>query len=595
MNIDEILKFSQENKKIYFKNNNFRTELFKDKNHYYFVWLVQGLKNEEVLYLLDDDIITFLEKDSRREDKLNAIMTSDNPYVNSFLKKERVIKMIIESYDRLRSYISYLDADFARAFFNYIIDHDLSYLSDLKEDVQLIVIKENLTILKEKKLPIDFLLNLSKNVVEFLLNNDLYFLTLLVNARADDIDVIVRKGVTLPIQVQTSKIVIDSYLKITDINKSWDYINNLENNPYLKNSIVEKRRKKYTEEINNVNSQLEIFAEYIPILEGKTRFQDPLLNFKLSKLSGKGEILAFLQEITITKMLEQTVDTFYQDLTYNFLKNVEILLSFVSQIPDNIIPSARLDIYKKFLTYYNLTTRERIELFNTLNNGQNHVEEFYDDFRKCKDYSYQMLKDSLIDISHLPVAETIEKINVYKLDGEDFKILVSSTLFPRENGDYPDYIWFEGRKKTVSTSLIGEENLQVFGDYKSGVILGFADFDPQNIMITYHGDAYTNENGTNTVSQLYTPDGLINATESYNEILVNERKEALKPSYVICYDDVKEGDIKAAKLLGGIPLIVINTKKYKFKKNYHADRETYKSPAQLYNITSYRDITYKKR
>lgn len=260
MNIDEILQFSQENKKIYFKNNNFRTELFKDKNHYYFVWLVQGLKNEEVLYLLDDDIITFLEKDSRREDKLNAIMTSDNPYVNSFLKKERVIKMIIESYDRLRSYISYLDADFARAFFNYIIDHDLSYLSDLKEDVQLIVIKENLTILKEKKLPIDFLLNLSKNVVEFLLNNDLYFLTLLVNARADDIDVIVRKGVTLPIQVQTSKIVIDSYLKITDINKSWDYINNLENNPYLKNSIVEKRRKKYTEEINNVNSQLEIFA-----------------------------------------------------------------------------------------------------------------------------------------------------------------------------------------------------------------------------------------------------------------------------------------------------------------------------------------------
>ena len=106
MNIDEILQFSQENKKIYFKNNNFRTELFKDKNHYYFVWLVQGLKNEEVLYLLDDDIITFLEKDSRREDKLNAIMTSDNPYVNSFLKKERVIKMIIESYDRLRSYIS---------------------------------------------------------------------------------------------------------------------------------------------------------------------------------------------------------------------------------------------------------------------------------------------------------------------------------------------------------------------------------------------------------------------------------------------------------------------------------------------------------
>ena len=255
MNIDEILQFSQENKKIYFKNNNFRTELFKDKNHYYFVWLVQGLKNEEVLYLLDDDIITFLEKDSRREDKLNAIMTSDNPYVNSFLKKERVIKMIIESYDRLRSYISYLEAYFARAFFNYIIDHDLSYLSDLKEDVQLIVIKENLTILKEKKLPIDFLLNLSKNVVEFLLNNDLYFLTLLVNARADDIDVIVRKGVTLPIQVQTSKIVIDSYLKITDINKSWDYINNLENNPYLKNSIVEKRRKKYTEEINNVNSR----------------------------------------------------------------------------------------------------------------------------------------------------------------------------------------------------------------------------------------------------------------------------------------------------------------------------------------------------
>ena len=40
--------------------------------------------------------------------------------------------------------------------------------------------------------------------------------------------------------------------------------------------------------------------------------------------------------------------------------------------------------------------------------------------------------------------------------------------------------------------------------------------------------------------------------------------ERVKPDYVICYDDIKEGDLKVAKNYN-LPIVLIDTKKYNFK------------------------------
>ena len=50
-----------------------------------------------------------------------------------------------------------------------------------------------------------------------------------------------------------------------------------------------------------------------------------------------------------------------------------------------------------------------------------------------------------------------------------------------------------------------------------------------------------------------------------NEILINN-SDKLIPSYIVCYDEIKEGDIEASKCLDNIPIILINTKKYNQEK-----------------------------
>lgn len=595
MNLEEvndiILHSSKEKKKHILKDLSFRIKLFTPTGHYHFIWLVQGLSKEEILYILDDELIPLLKEDERRTDKLNAIITSGNSYINEFLKKESIIAMIIDSYDSLKYFLSSLDLSFAQAYFNYIVSKNLNldYLEGLNSNIQFEIIKQNINIIKDKKVTIDFLFTLKPKSLEYLFQ-DPYFANILINSKVGDIDAIIRKGVTIPINLQASNIIIDKYLQIVDINNFYDYVNNLDNNYYLKEEIIKRRRLIYTKKINSIDPKLNIFPEYTPLLEGTGSFPDFYLNYEISKLKGdKNKILFYLREVTITKMLEMTIDTFYQDLTYNFLKNVESMLSFISKYPKSLIPKERLEIYQQFLNYYNLSTIEQIELYNRLNNGRNHVNEFYDDFRTCKDASYRQIKDSIINLSEKEIVSTIDGINVYKYDGEEFKMMISRVLYPREKSEYPKDIWWKSsNKKVASLSLISDKNITTFGDPNTEVILGFDSFNPDNIMITYHKDAFTSDEGSRRIQGLYTPSELIDETVSYNEILISEKYEELKPSYVVCYDEIKEGDIRASELLGNIPLVIINTKKYNYKNGTDYSKNNYKYPSELYGNTTYR-------
>lgn len=586
-----ILLSSKEEKKRILKDISFRKKLFTQEGHYPFVWLIQGLSKEEVLYILDDDLILLLKEDKRKNDKLNAIITSGNSYVNEFLKKESIIAMIIDSYDSLKYFLSSLDLSFARAYFCYIVNNNLSlnYLEVLNNVVQLEIIKQNINIIKGKSVTISFLFILKPKSIEYLLQ-DSYFANILIGSRVGDIDAIIRKGITLPINLQTSSIIIDKYLQIADINNFYDYVNNLDNNYYLKEEIIKRRRLIYTKKINSIDPKLEILPEYTPLLEGEGVYKDFHLNYEISKLKGdKNKILLYLREVTITKMLEMTIDTFYQDLTYNFLKNLESMLSFISKYPKSLIPKERLEVYKDLLDYYSLDTIRRVELYNKLNNGKNHAEEFYDDFRSCRNASYHEIKDSITSLKEKEIVSTIDGINVYKYDGEDFKMIISRVLYPREKSEYPKDVWWKSsNKKVASLSLISDKNITTFGDATTEVILGFDSFNPDNIMITYHKDAFTSDEGSNMVQRLYTSNELIEETESYNEILISENYEELKPSYVVCYDEIKEGDIRASKLLGNIPLVIINTKKYNYKNKNDFSKNNYKYPSELYGVTTYR-------
>ena len=468
---------------------------------------------------------------------------------------------------------------------------DIDKLITIEEDEQLEIVKDNIDSLKDMKVDIEFFLDLRTKTMEYLLK-DSYFQNLVINTRVDYIDIIIEKGLTLPINIQDNKDVINKYASIEDINKYFEYTNNLGNNGYLLDAVRKKRNIYYDELMESIDSKLNIFQNYIYIYKGLSSFDEPMLEFQFEKVSSNQEkSLKFLQELTITKMLEITVDRFYHDLTYNFLKNIGSMLNYIDKEKINLLPLNRLAYYRNFLNYYNLSMKERLDLYDDLkNNGRNNMADFYDDFKTIKNYANKKIKDSLfrIDENKLKTKKTGEKY--YELNGEDFKMLVTSTYFPRFSSKYPDRIWDDKHVlKASSLSLIGNNNIRTFRNPFENVVLGFTDYNIDNIMLTYENDAYTDKTGSNRVQKFYTPSELINKTDYYNEIQISEEYEYLHPSYIVCYDTIKEGDRLASKMLGNIPFVIINTYGYNHKDKFHIDRDVYKFPAEASGTVSYRN------
>ncbi len=563
-----LTKIPYEQRREILKDSSFRKRLFENANHYPFVWLVQDLKDDSLLFLLDDNIVTFLQDDSRLSDKLNAIITCGNDFNNTFLKKEEVISLIIKNISDLDIYLRSLNLDFGVNYFNFLLENNcnINYFGYLNANVQVEIIKnkDNLAKLKNIKLPSDFLIKLSKEAIEELLN-DKYFENIFLNYDVNYLNLILEKEVVLPIHLQTSKELIDKYVNIWDINIYNDYLMKAsKNNMHLADEVRKKRDKYYDLEVNNIDLDLKIFSEFKSLLDGNVKDEmkkyKVVINFLQKK--SKEEKLKYLQEVTTTRLLEMTVDLNYEDLTYNFLKNVEVILNYVSSIKEEIIPKERLIVYKKLYDYYNLSLEEQIALFHELKNKKNNMSLFYDDFRTCLNSAYQKLKKCCLDTDKLTPVSKVEDILVYKLEGQDFKMLVNHTFASREKNNIT---WFDN-SKTASLSLIGDNSLKTFRDPNTFVILGFNKFDINQIMHVYKSDSFSSHDfGSKRVPSIYNPSDLIKNTMGYNEILIQENDD-LKPSYVVCYDTIKPGDISASHNLGNIPLIIIDTSKYQCKK-----------------------------
>lgn len=592
--VENINYLSNDEKEKKLKDPSLRQAFFDPSNHYPFVWLVQGLSQEDLLLFLDEDIISLLEKDSRLSDKLNAIITCDNPYNNTFLKNPRVISLIIQNISTLSTYLSSLNEDFGINYLNYLIDNhiDIGYLGYLSDKVQSKILQseENYQKLSSVPLPDTILLDLGKNATEELLKKP-RFQEILCNYDIRNISYIISKGVSLPLNLQTSSTIVNKYLEVENINVYYDYFNALSDcNTHLQSLLREKRKEKYKDKVESIDSNLQIFSEYQNVLNSDdlSEVKDISLRYELMNVSqSPKKKLRILQEYTITKLLEMTIDINYEDLTYNFLKNVKAIINFVKDSKEDIIPKDRLDIYRKLARYYSLTIDEKKSLFYELLERKTNIPDFYDDFKACYNTSLKMLKDSCFDPKKLPKKETIDGIDVYTLEGEKFKMLINHTYTSRDTKSESEDLWFNS-DKTASLSLIGDAYLGTFRDPKYNVILGFTNFDINKIMHVHRGDSYSNTTGSKAVINIYTPDTLLSKTNAYNEILIKEDSD-LKPSYVVCYDEIKVGDIDASKKLGNIPIVVINTKKYKWNKtNMDFNSPSYITSAEAYLIKNYR-------
>lgn len=520
-----VKKLPREIKGNYLKNNSFRKRLFTSEGHYPFVWLVQELEGDELLYLLDDDLIPFLLNDERLSDKLNAIMTCGNSYNNLFLKKEKIIEAIYNNSNSLKIFLRYLDKEFAKNYLNYLLSTgDLSSFSYLNPSIQLEMLKNSSNFEKIKSLKLDsnFFIDLSKEAIEYLFN-DKYFENLFLDMNIYNISYVIKKGVTLPNYLINSNILINKYLSIDNIIIFLEFLTDLEkNNAYLKDILKDKKKQEYDDKARNYS------------IEDK-------------------------------ELLELIIVFNYEEIPYNFLKNVSSIISYIKQIDKILIPTNRYQIYEKLINFSSLTKDDKIKLYHEIGNNKNAMAEFYDDFKTCLNDSYKDIKDSVTDINNLKSYSLSSKygVCVYELNGEPFKFLINHTRMNRDNLNH--HSAWNSLKKYASLSVISNT---CFGTYRSpysNVIVGFNQFDYMNIAHVYHSDSYTsNEFGSKSILELYTIDNLLKNTKGYNEILM-KNSNLLKPSCIICYDEIKIGDIEASKLLGNIPLVLLYTNKYNVK------------------------------
>lgn len=558
--------------------------IFKEDNHYNFVWLVQGLKDDKILILLNDKIISYLVNDKRKIDKLNAIMTCNNRYAELFLGNEEILKIIIDNIDHLGIYFDSLGYDFGQKLFEYTLKNidyisSIHYLSD-KVQKQIFASEENVYKLYGLEIGNEFLSCLSKSGIEELLKYPKYQ-EIFTNTRIDIINVMIEKGIVVPDNL-IKKDLINKYVNITDINKYRNYMVNLnKNNNYIKDIVETKKKRKYIEDISGIDLDLGLLSFYKIIYEKMMNDEEYLsllrdetsLSFKLRDANNDpNKILKILQDASEKKMLEITIDMFYEDITYNVLKNFETMINYYYTIGDSIIPKERIERYEKFINYEELTVAERKKIFLELCDNKNHVEELYDDFRVARDHCYSKIKDKCLDVNNINKNKELTDeygIPVYKLDGENFFAMVHHSTYNRYNRNWDeDYFLWQDPKETISLSLIGEKNISTFRDGNAFIIFGFNNFDSNRIMHMYETDSYTSHQyGTDRVQRLFNPNDFLNETKGYNEILMKDKNydgmKTIRPDYIICYDSIKSGDILCAKKMN-LPIVVINTDKYQY-------------------------------
>lgn len=299
-------------------------------------------------------------------------------------------------------------------------------------------------------------------------------------------------------------------------------------------------KEKIDYNINNIDEVLGLLPNYL----------------KLYQQTYDEDFLVDAQEFSKKYLISMISDYFFGLKPYELKGKVKSILEY-ALYNESSISDYKIGIYSLLSNLEQLDILEIKRLYRLLNDID--LENDYLETRNC---CYENLNDSLFKgaIFNQSLDNSLSKIygrSVCMLDGEDFFMLVHSTKTNREQGTLPDM----SERTTYSCSLISDEHLLTYQDPSENIVLGFDNFDINNITSMFETNAFTKYENQR-VSRLYSPKQLIEKTRGFNEIVYVDKEHCLKPSYVVCYDKIKIGDLEASDSFGGIPLVIINTEAY---------------------------------
>lgn len=235
-------------------NKDIRNLLMQEERHYVFVWIVQKLSNYN--YISDDDMVDRILKDKRKNDKLNAILTSCKN-IENFIKNERILKEICSPF--LINYIDYVDLNSARIIMDYLIKNNLEeYFSFFNENIKVELLKDK-TILKK-------ILNSSKlkNIIKSSTNNVFEILAqyekaqnIILNYDFYTILSFVTNKIYFPANITSNKKFQETILNIEDITTYRFFMDQLEQNNSLAAYEIDKIKEKiYDKEVEKYSDGL---------------------------------------------------------------------------------------------------------------------------------------------------------------------------------------------------------------------------------------------------------------------------------------------------------------------------------------------------
>ena len=392
------------------------------------------------------------------------------------------------------------------------------------------------------------------------------------------------------------------------------------NNPIM---IEQKLKKYYDELISSYDSEEDMFGEYWGVLNNPSLLYnyydkdtfifsyDIVLLFEkyLScddddnlYFKDRDALIQILKMETSKKISEVVIDALFSDNIYNVGINIREMIRYNNKLDknDEALDDDRVAFYKMILDFDNISSKDKIKLFNEFKD-RNFSLTFYDDLRKLKDASYDMIKNDLLDLSKY--SDKVSSIDcertqclVYDLRDSKYTMLVRSK-FPHKD---------KSNKRRNCYSIISDENNNTFdqGEDNDKIIYGYNSFLNDRVIHMLEQDAFSsdayndNKDVSNYVNRIVSKDELVLGSDCYSEVeLVNIQDENgkyinQKPDFIVVYDNIRDIDIIESKRLN-IPIVII--RKNILDKNERIDMEFDREKDRYVNSSSDEVVSRKFR
>lgn len=539
------------------------------------------------------------------------ILQNDNLFKEFFMKVDNFYSMFCDlDYDLIVKIIYKLDE-----YRDYFHDKGYDFLSLINKDNQKALLGENFSD--------DIILKLigyfNIDTLSYFFLNDRRSIDLF--EKIPNINGYINSGVKFNDSILSSQRFFNR-LKSSSFVIFRKNINTVEtyNNPIV---IEQKLKKYYDELISSYDSEEVMFGEYLGVLNNPSLLYnyydkdtfifsyDIVLLFEkyLScddddnlYFKDRNALIQMLKMETSKKISEVVIDALFSDNIYNVWINIREMIRYNNKLDknDKALDDDRVAFYKMILDFDNISSKDKIKLFNEFKD-RNFSLTFYDDLRKLKDASYDMIKNDLLDLSKY--SDKVSSIDcertqclVYDLRDSKYTMLVRSK-FPHKD---------KSNKRRNCYSIISDENNNTFdqGEDNDKIIYGYNSFLNDRVIHMLEQDAFSsdayndNKDVSNYVNRIVSKDELVLGSDCYSEVeLVNMQDKNgkyinQKPDFIVVYDNIRDIDIIESKRLN-IPIVII--RKNILDKNERIDMEFDREKDRYVNSSSDEVVSRKFR